>query len=293
MTALELEPDRRGYAPEGAASDGSLDDVVGGLESIGLSEVQARVELQTRVDRKYIVERSLFEQLVEDLHPELRCLTIDGRTGARYRSTYFDTPELVFFYQHLQGRRRRFKVRTRSYLDSGTTLLEVKAKGLRSATVKERVPWSNDVPDRLGPCGDGFVAEVTGTERYRGALGPSVETLYRRTTLVDEVSPSRITCDTDLRFRRGADEVGGLWGEVLIETKSAAGRCATDRWLLDHGVRPTSMSKYCLGVALLYPNVRANPWHPVLRRHFGWTRRRSAGAERSGAASAARGAGGT
>lgn len=157
--------------------------MVGGLESIGLPEVQARVELQTRVDREYIVERTLFEQLVEDLHPDLRCLTIDGRTGARDRSTYFDTADLTFFYQHLQGRRRRFKVPTRSYLDSDTTLLEVKAEGLRSAT----------------------------------------------------------------------------------------GRCATDRWLLDHGIHPKSMSKYCLGIALLHRHVCANPRHRILRRHFDWT----------------------
>lgn len=272
MTALELEPVETGPAPKDAAPDESLDDLVGGLTPISLSEVHARVELQTRVDRKYIVERSIFERLVDDLHPDLRCLTIDDRTGARYRSTYFDTADLTFFHQHLQGRRRRFKVRTRSYLDSDTTLLEVKAKGLRSATVKERLPWPEDAPDRLGQRGDGFVAEVTGTERYRGALTPSVETHYRRTTLVDETSPSRITCDTDLRFRRGDVEVTGLHGEVLIETKSATGRCATDRWLLDHGVRPNSMSKYCLGIALLHRHVRANPWHRVLERHFGWTR---------------------
>jgi hypothetical protein len=29
-----------------------------------------------------------------------------------------------------------------------------------------------------------------------------------------------------------------------------------------------SVSKYCIGIALLHPAIPANPWHRVLRRHF-------------------------
>lgn len=240
------------------------------LPAISLPEVLAQAELQTRVDRKYIVERSAFDRMIVDLSPLLKCLTIDDRRVARYRSVYFDTDELTFFHQHLQGRRRRFKVRTRSYLDSDTSVLEVKAKGLRSVTVKERLPWTDDAAHRLAQRGDGFVAEAIGSEVYRGVLAPVLETYYRRATLVDQASQSRITCDTDLRFCRGNADATGRPSEVLVETKSVGGRCATDHWLQAHGVRAQSMSKYCLGVALLYPHVRANPWHRVLRRHFDW-----------------------
>lgn len=250
-----------------------MEDVLCDLVPISLPEVIAQAELQTRIDRKYIVDRSTFDHMASDLSPTLRCLTIEDRTVARYRSVYFDTAMLAFFHQHLQGRRRRFKVRTRSYLDSKVSVLEVKAKGLRSITVKERLPWADDAAFRLEEVGDLFVADVIGTHMYRGVLAPVIETHYNRATLVDEATQSRITCDTDLGFRKGAALAAGCRGEVLIETKSTNGRCGADRWLQAHGVRPKSMSKYCIGVALLYPHVRANPWHRVLRRHFDWRER--------------------
>ena len=243
------------------------------LPTISLAEVVAEADLQTRVDRKYLVDRVVFDRLIEERAGSLRCLTIDGRVRARYRSVYFDTAGLAFFHQHLQGRRRRYKVRTRSYLDSAMSVLEVKAKGLGSTTVKRRVPWPDVDSHRLSVAGDAFVAEAIGSDTYRGALAPTLETHYLRSTLVDEASQSRITCDTVLRFRHGAVEAAGHDDEVLIETKSLGGPCPTDRWLQAHRIRPTSMSKYCLGVALVHPHVRANPWHRVLKRHFDWSRR--------------------
>jgi hypothetical protein len=38
------------------------------------------------------------------------------------------------------------------------------------------------------------------------------------------------------------------------------------------GIRPVRMSKYCIGVALLHPDMAANKWHRLLVRHFGWQR---------------------
>jgi hypothetical protein len=34
-------------------------------------------------------------------------------------------------------------------------------------------------------------------------------------------------------------------------------------------VRPASMSKYCVAVAALHPELPSNPWHQILRRYFG------------------------
>jgi len=256
---------------EPVASPAPVEDFLRmGLAPIGLPEVLAAAELQTRIDHKYIIDRSLFDRMVVEGCARFRCLTIDDRTVARYQSVYFDTAELDFFHQHLHGRRRRAKVRTRTYLDSGDSMLEVKTVGQRSLTIKDRLAWNDTAARWLGAGGDAFVASVLGTDHYRGLIAPSMENYYRRATLVDESAASRVTCDFDLVFQSERAERTVLDGRVLIETKSATGRCPTDRWLLAHGARPMSMSKYCIGIALLYPEVRANRWHRTLRRHFGW-----------------------
>ena len=61
---------------------------------------------------------------------DVRVLEIDGpRAASRYRSVYFDTPDLDSYLAAARRRRRRFKIRIRSYLDSGRHFLEVKTRG--------------------------------------------------------------------------------------------------------------------------------------------------------------------
>jgi hypothetical protein len=38
------------------------------------------------------------------------------------------------------------------------------------------------------------------------------------------------------------------------------------------GIRPIGVSRYCLGTALLHPELAANRWNRERRRHFGWRR---------------------
>jgi hypothetical protein len=55
---------------------------------------------------------------------------------------------------------------------------------------------------------------------------------------------------------------------VLVESKSANGASRADLILRRLGVRPASISKYCIGVAALYPEVPCNPWQASLMRYF-------------------------
>jgi hypothetical protein len=58
---------------------------------------------------------------------------------------------------------------------------------------------------------------------------------------------------------------------VLVETKGVFPHNDADAALRQLGLRPVSMSKYCISVALLFPGVRSNPWHRTLRRYFAGT----------------------
>jgi VTC domain len=243
---------------------------VAGLPAATLAEVTERAALQSRVDHKYLVPLDRFAELVARLPGTWAALEIDGRRGFAYESVYFDTPDLLTYRQHLQGRRRRYKVRTRAYLDSGDGTFEVKLKGHRDQTIKARLPYP--VADRAHLTTPARAFLASQLERAYGVaapqLGPVVTTTYRRSTLVDLTNGARLTCDVDLVFTGNGRVARGPSGYVLVETKSRAGGDA-DRVLRSLGVRPSRMSKYCLAVALLHPGIRANPWHRTLRRYFG------------------------
>ena len=128
------------------------------LATTSLAELNDAAGLLTRVDRKYLVPLERAQELVGGLSSEAQVLEIDGRRRFSYASTYFDTPGLEAFMLTARKRRRRFKVRTRTYLDSGLCFLEVKTRGARGTTVKRRMGYHPDDASRLTGSGRAFVA---------------------------------------------------------------------------------------------------------------------------------------
>lgn len=247
-----------------------LDQAVGSLEPVELEEVLRLAELQTRVDRKYLLSAEQVADLIGDLGLDYRALRIEGRGLFAYESVYFDTPDLMTFRAHQQGRRRRFKVRTRTYADSGDCLFEVKLKGHRGVTVKERLAHPPQHRDRIDGRARAFVEEVLAdfeaAPRWR--LEPVLHTWYRRATLVGPAEGARLTFDVELEFGSPGRTAGGS-DRVIVESKST-GFGSADRALARRGVRPVRLSKYCVGIALTRPEVTANRWNRVLRQEFGW-----------------------
>ncbi|MDQ4086153.1 MAG: polyphosphate polymerase domain-containing protein, partial [Actinomycetota bacterium] len=238
------------------------------LSGVGLDDVLEAAALQTRVDRKYLVPVQDFRRLGAEL-TGFQVLQIAGLRSFRYESVYFDTSSLALYRQHLQGRRRRYKVRTRTYVESGETMFEVKLKGHRGRTVKERMSHPVEERYQITPTARAFLDRLLAQEYGERApdLAPSVTTTYSRTTFVDLAGGARLTCDVDLVCRAGA--IRGTPGDhVLVESKADGAGGRADAVLRRLGVRPVSVSKYCVGVALLHPGVPVNPWHRTLRRHF-------------------------
>jgi hypothetical protein len=197
-------------------------------------------------------------------------LEIDGLRSFAYESVYFDTPALTSYLLTARRRRRRFKVRTRTYLDSLVCWLEVKTTGSRGSTVKHRLPYAPHNRDTLGP-GRGFVDEVLTGERAPADPGtvfdPTLVTRYRRITLFLPATDSRVTIDTDLVWD-GDGRALRLPDLAVIETKTRAATCRVDRLLWRRGQRPGRISKYATGLAALRPDLPATPWQRTLRRHF-------------------------
>ena len=84
-----------------------------------LPEVLAAAPATTRVDRKYLVPPDAASTSSPSCPPRCGCCSIDGRLTTSYRSTYFDTPDLLTCRAHIQGRRRRWKARSRLYVEDG------------------------------------------------------------------------------------------------------------------------------------------------------------------------------
>ncbi len=242
----------------------SLVDHASGFTSITLAELEDRAGLLTRSDRKYLVPPDRLEEVLDRVGESVHVLDVDDRRHFAYESVYFDTPQLDSYLGAARGARRRFKVRTRTYLDSGRCFLEVKVKNGRGQTVKQRIEHPGALRDRLTDDGRAFVGEHVTSLRSVHDLGPTLTTRYVRTTLVGH--DMRSTIDTDLRCTRWDGEEVSLTDVAIIETKSPGRPSDVDRALWASGLRPVSCSKYALGLAALDPTLPRNKWHVLLSR---------------------------
>ncbi len=245
------------------------------FESIDLAELNRCARLQTRKDRKYVVPANALAALLDSLPSDVRVLEIDGRRWFGYRSVYFDTERLDSYRLAATRRPSRFKVRTRTYLDTNLSMAEVKTKNRRGRTVKHRRELTAG-----SVCADDairtFATEFTETAPYAAALEPVLASEYRRATFAFVDDGVRFTIDADYRCTDAAGTTTGLDGEFIIETKTAGPPSIIDRLLWRAGYRPTKISKFATGLAALRPELPANRWNRVLQNHFPPTRREMA-----------------
>lgn len=243
---------------------------VAGLGTIDLPSLTMVGHLQNRFDAKYLAPTSLLQRIVEGASDDLLVLEHEGRRATPYTTRYFDTADLRTYRDHAQQRRRRFKVRTRHYGSPSEGFLEVKLKLARDMTRKVR--WSGDTTRIGSVLGESSAALVNDTliEHYGfsvdAPLAAKLDTFFTRTTLFHQGVGDRITIDSHVVVSNDGREIEFNRDFSVVEIKSLRPSSTVHRSLLSLGLRPTSMSKYCVGVAALHHGVRTNAWLPQLRK---------------------------
>ena len=241
------------------------------LAPIDLARLNDCAALQTRIDRKYLLPIHEVARCLSKVDSDTKILEIADSRAFNYQSVYFDTPDLITYLLAARRRRRRFKVRTRTYVDSAQCWLEVKTRGARGSTVKNRIRYELGDNATIDP-GRNFVdlvlAQQEISESHDLTFTPTLITRYRRSTLYLPRTASRVTIDTDLTWQDSSGQCLGLSGLAIVETKNGSTASGMDRLLWSSGHRPVRISKYATGLAALRPDLPATPWRRTLRRHF-------------------------
>lgn len=222
--------------------------------------------LLDRQETKYTFRKDKLLSLLIGLESQYLILEIQGRRTFDYRSVYFDTTDRLFFRQHQTGAFPRWKIRQRTYLNSGLSFLEIKLRDNRRITHKHRRPISNpgisfskDDLSFLKSCFPGQVSDLI----------PTLETRYTRITLIHKNRQERITIDSQLRFLDGPN-FQALPNLAVVEVKQNRlnPRSPFISQLKRSSIRPGSFSKYCIGSVLLDPEIKHNRFKPVLHHIY-------------------------
>jgi len=155
----------------------------------------AEVALMDRIETKFVFhERTLLDILL-DLSDQYRVLEIDKVHLNHYRTLYFDTADFALYRRHHTGDRNRYKVRSRKYIDTNLSFLEVKHKVCKNRTVKHRVRTDQFVT-RLAADSTDFLD--THLPRHLDGLETKLWNEYTRITLVGIDMKERVTFDLSI-----------------------------------------------------------------------------------------------
>ncbi|MBR1538872.1 MAG: VTC domain-containing protein, partial [Bacteroidales bacterium] len=161
----------------------------------------------------------------------------------------------------------RQKVRTRSYVSSGLSFLEIKRKNNKGRTSKKRI--GIPISELEDFSADEAACDYLSRKSWFTAeeLSPVLETLFSRITLVNPAKTERLTIDTCLQFNNmRTGRAASLRNAVIIELKQDGHAYSPMRHiLLDHRVKPVRISKYCVAVTLTDPAARSGRFKSKVR----------------------------
>ena len=236
------------------------------LKPITLEQMSG-IRLMNRTDTKFVTSKENLVRLLAMAQGKYYAQCIDGSMVARYMTTYWDTPDHIFYLEHHNGHAPRQKVRVRTYMDSDITFLEVKTKNNHGRTKKKRV----EVPCQQIEAAGGNEEFLQGLV-HRGVddMHPTVRNQFKRITLVNYGKTERLTIDFDVQFHNmetGCDAATG--NLVIIELKRDGNVFSPVLDILrELRVKPSGFSKYCMGMAMTDDTLRQNRFKPRKRRVF-------------------------
>ena len=237
------------------------------IPPISLGEMDS-IKLMNRIDTKYLTDEATLALVLRDAAAAgYRALETEGSKISPYFSVYFDTPALNMFLDHHNRRLNRQKVRTREYLDSGLSFLEIKLKNNKGRTRKKRIRITPDEMTDFSADREAVSYLNSHSSFSLEEISPEVSTGFGRITLVNPEKTERLTIDTRLEFSNFRSGHGAsLENAVIIELKQD-GRASSRMKgiLLDHRVKPLKLSKYCIAVTLTEPSVKSGRFKTKVR----------------------------
>jgi hypothetical protein len=221
------------------------------------------IGLMNRVEVKYIFRAARLPHLISMLADHYDVLEINGRKALPYSTTYLDTDDYLFYYQHLRGKLNRYKIRYRKYEATNESFLEIKKKTNTGRTIKWRV--ENDFAHGgFDLCATDFISEHLPVSC--SAIKANQFNKFSRITFASFRHKERLTIDFNISFAPpgGRSEISLPYIAVAELKKEAASHYSPFKNLIRPlQIYPSGFSKYCIGSALLNDSLRKNAIKPT------------------------------
>jgi len=233
------------------------------LQTVSLEELD-NVKLLDRQDTKFVFNQIHLPLILDKIKPFYRILEINNERVFTYDNTYFDTDHFLFYNQHHNGNKKRFKIRSRKYSSSNQSFFEIKIKNNKDRTVKKRLPIDG-INKYLGEQEKDLVSEIIGLPPNQ--ITPKLNVQFSRITLTDNSFNERLTIDTNISAKNGSGSK--IFNQLVIsEIKQNKYDPKSDfiQILRNLKIQEMKFSKYCMGMLHVNKEIKYNRFKPKLLR---------------------------
>ena len=240
-----------------------IKNILTGFDPIFLQDL-ADKSLMDRVDTKFMIDLHKFPRILMNLKRDYYALDINQRRINLYETLYFDTARQDLYLSHHNGQLNRYKVRSRQYVNSHLSFLEVKHKNNKKRTIKNRIKISG-FHQGLNKQELEFLKDFCPFDPSQ--LQPCLWNTFYRITLVSKETIERLTLDFSLEFSNKYGRV--LLPNLVIAEVKQEGFSTESVFVQEmrgNDIRPGGFSKYCMGTALLDKKIKANNFKPEILR---------------------------
>jgi hypothetical protein len=244
--------------------DSKIKATISEFDPIKLSQMD-RVALMRRTDTKFVFNIEHLPELLSRAVNYYYMVEIKGEREQLYETTYFDTSDYDMYHLHHNGKLNRLKVRIRKYIYSKQGFLEIKQKNNKGETIKKRIEYLQENISSKDETGQ-FVERFT--PYNSDLLTPTLDNRFIRLTLVNKDYTERITLDYNLDFfDRKHNMETKTTGLCIAEIKKERENRSSPfvNYLKDMRINSMGFSKYCMGMALLNPDVKNNRFKERIR----------------------------
>jgi len=219
------------------------------------------MKLLNRRDRKYIFSIDILPDLLGELSDNYYVLEIGNNREFSYSNVYFDTNDYKFYTNHHNGKKNRYKVRYRHYIESDAHFVEIKFKSNKNKTFKERFE-TQGFEQQISGNADKVIKQIgLGTDE----ISPKVRIEYSRITFFHKERNEKVTIDRNIAFFVNTKKY--TFPQLVIAEVKRNTKCSSDGFVAlakRLSIRPIRISKYCIAMACGYNNIKYNRFKPKL-----------------------------
>jgi hypothetical protein len=237
-------------------------------KSIMLETIQNQEDFFKRFDSKYICDENNIIKILGKLDSDWKILNVNQNITIKQEGDYYDTQDFQFFKDHKKGKRKRFKIRLKSY-ENSFRYLELKLRTNIEQTLKFR--WRYGDISALNTIDIRYRSQILEKlEEYAyqvdlNSTNHKLTTSYLRTTLFNFATREKFTIDQNFVVKKNDKILPIGKSHLILEIKSIKSRHSLIPILNTLNVRKSSISKYGISVPLIYPELGRNPWITTLK----------------------------